>query len=202
VNLLKSNQKKGKYMSKYTALVLIFFVFNLICWTGCAATSSSKTKDAAFAGGFASADTLSSQKKENIRKLIKISGNADSILLQLQRFYDNQMNLIIQRMGPDLSKKIVKKLRQQFRAEIERNVQDPGGLLDYIISIYNSHFTHQEIRDWLLFYESPLGKKINSTMPSVMEESNLAYRQWNRNINPVLYEWLKERLKKEGITIP
>jgi len=189
-------------MSKYTAQVSIVFAFILICWTGCAATSSSKTKDAAFAGGFASADTLSSQKKENIRKLIKISGNADSILLQLQRFYDNQMNLIIQRMGPDLSKKIVKKLRQQFRAEIERNVQDPGGLLDYIISIYNSHFTHQEIRDWLLFYESPLGKKINSTMPSVMEESNLAYQQWNRNINPVLYEWLKEQLKKEGITIP
>jgi hypothetical protein len=112
------------------------------------------------------------------------------------------MTRIIQRQRPDLSKKIVKKLKRQLRAEIERNIQAPGGLMDYIISIYNSHFTYQEIRDWLLFYESPLGKKINSTMPSVMEESNLAYQQWNRNINPVLYEWLKERLKKEGITIP
>ena len=189
-------------MSKYTVQVIIYFAFILICWTGCAATSPSKTKDSAFASGFAAADTSSSQKKENIRKLIKISGNADSILQLSTIPYDNQMTLIIQRMRPDLSKKIIKKLRQEFRAEIKRNVQDPGGLLDYIISIYNSHFTHQEIRDWLLFYESPLGKKINSTMPSVMEESNLAYQQWNRNINPVLYEWLKERLKKEGITIP
>ncbi|MBW2564365.1 MAG: DUF2059 domain-containing protein, partial [Deltaproteobacteria bacterium] len=186
-------------MSKYTALVLIFFVFNLICWTGCAATSSSKTKDSAFAGGFAASNTSISQKKEDIRKLIKISGNAESILQRSTILYDNQMTLIIQRLRPDLSKKIVKKLRQEFRAEIERNVQEPGGLMDYIISIYNSHFTHQEIRDWLLFYESPLGEKINATMPSVMEESNLAYQQWNRNINPVLYEWLKERLKKEGI---
>jgi len=189
-------------MSKYTALVIIFSVFNLTCWTGCAATSSSKKKDAAFAGGFAAADTSSSQKKENILKLIKITGNADIILQRSTIPYDNQMTLIIQRLRPDLSKTIVKKLRQEFRAEIERNVQEPGGLMDYIISIYNSHFTHQEIRDWLLFYESPLGKKINSTMPSVMKESNLAYQQWNRNINPVLYEWLKERLKKEGITIP
>ena len=188
-------------MSKYTAQVILF-VFILICWTGCAATSSSKTKDSAFDSGFAAADTSSSQKKENIRKLIKISGNADSILNLSAIRYDNQMTLIIQRLRPDLSKTIVKKLRREFRAEIERNVQEPGGLMDYIISIYNSHFTHQEIRDWLLFYESPLGKKINSTMPSVMEESNLAYQQWNRNINPVLYEWLKERLKKEGITIP
>jgi len=189
-------------MRKYTALVMIFFVFNLIYWTGCAATSSSKTKDAAFAGGFTSAATLSSQKKENLRKLIKISGNADIILQRSTIPYDNQMTLIIQRLRPDLSKTIVKKLRQEFRAEIEKNVQAPGGLMDYIISIYNSHFTHQEIRDWLLFYESPLGKKINSTMPTVVEESTLAYQQWNRNINPVLYKWLKERLKKEGITIP
>ena len=189
-------------MSKYTAQVIIFFTFILICWTGCAATSSSKTKDSAFTGGFAAADISSSQKKENIRKLIKISGNADMLFQSSAIPYENLMTQIIQRLRPDLSKKIVNKLRQEFRAEIERNIQDPGGLLDYIISIYNSHFTHEEIRDWLLFYESPLGKKINSTMPSVMEESNLAYQQWNRNINPVLYEWLKERLKKEGITIP
>jgi hypothetical protein len=39
-------------------------------------------------------------------------------------------------------------------------------------------------------------------MPSVMEESNLAYQKWNRTINRVIYEWLKDRLKKEGITIP
>ena len=189
-------------MSKYTAQIVIFFAFVLICWTGCTATSSSKTKDSAFASGFAAANTSISQKKENIRKLIKISGNADSILQYLAKPYDNRMNLIVQRMRPDLPKTIVKKLRQELRAEIERNIQDPGGLLDYIISIYNSHFTHQEIRDWLLFYESPLGKKINSTMPFVMEDSELAYKQWSRNIQPVMYEWLKERLKKEGITIP
>ena len=188
-------------MSKYTTQVILF-VFILICWTGCTATSSSTTKDSAFASSSAAADTSSSQKKESIRKLIKISGNADIILQRSTIPYDNQITLIIQRLRPDLSKKIVKTLRQELRAEIKRNVQAPGGLMDYIISIYNSHFTHQEIKDWLLFYESPLGKKINSTMPSVMEESNLAYQQWNRNINPVLYEWLKERLKKEGITIP
>ena len=185
-------------MSKHTSQVIIFMAFILICWTGCAATSSPKTKDGAFASSFSAADTSSSQKKENIRKLIKISGNADSILQLATIPYDS----FIQRLGPDLSKKTVKKLRQELHAEIERNIQDPGGLMDYIISIYNSHFTHQEIRDWLLFYESPLGKKINSTMPSVMEDSKLPYQQWSRKIQPVMYEWLKERLKKEGITIP
>ena len=185
-------------MRKYTSQIIIFLAFILICWTGCAATSSSKTKDIAFARGFAAADTSSSQKKENIRKLIKISGNADSILQLSTIPYDN----FIKRLRPDLSKKTVKILRQELHAEIERNIQDPGGLLDYIISIYNSHFTHQEIKAWLLFYESPLGKKINSTMPSVMEDSKLAYQQWSRKIKPVMYEWLKERLKKEGITIP
>lgn len=112
------------------------------------------------------------------------------------------MTQIFQRLRLNLPKQVEKKLRQEWRTEIERKIQDPGGLMDYIISIYDSHFTPQEIKDWLLFYESPLGKKINSTLPSVDEESNMAYQQWNRSINPVLYEWLKERLKKEGITIP
>lgn len=185
-------------MNRYTVRVNIFIAFILICWTGCAATSSSKTKDSAFSGGFAATDISISQKKENIRKLIKISGNGDSILQLATIPYDN----FIQRLRPDLSKKTLKKLRQELHTEIERNIQEPGGLLDYIISIYNSHFTHQEIRDWLLFYESPLGKKINSTMPSVMKDSKLPYQQWSRKIQPVMYEWLKERLKKEGITIP
>ena len=188
-------------MSKYTAQVILF-VFILICWTGCAATSSSKSKDSAFTRSFAAADTSSSQKKENIRKLIKISGNADSILTTLTSLYDNLMTQNIRRKRPDISKKTLKLLRQELHAEIEKTIQDQGGLMDYIISIYNVHFTHQEIRDWLLFYESPLGKKINSTMPSVMEDSKLAYEQWSRKIQPVMYEWLKERLKKEGIIIP
>ena len=191
-------------MSKYftSVITIILLAFILICWTGCAATSSSKTKDNASFDNTRASDTNSSQKKSDIQKLIKISGYANRILKLSTIPYDNQMALIIQRLRPDLSNKIVKKLRQELRAEIERNIQDPGGLLDYIIFIYNSHFTHQEIRDWLLFHESPIGKKINSTMPSVMEESNFAYQQWNRNIDPVLSEWLKERLKKEGITIP
>ena len=188
-------------MNKYTAQVIVF-AFILICWTGCTATSPSRTKDSNFASSSAVSDTSISQKKQNIRKLIKISGNADSMLTGLTIFYNNQMTRIIKRMSPDLSKKTLEMLRQELRAEIERNMQDQGGLLDHIISIYNSHFTHQEIRDWLLFYESPLGKKINSTRPSIMEESNLAYQRWNRNSEPVLYEWVKERLKKEGITIP
>jgi len=188
-------------MNKYTAQVIIF-AFILIWWTGCTPTFSSRTKNNNFANSSAASDASISQKKENIRKLIKISGNANSMLTGLTSVYNNQMTLIIQRMRPDLSKKTLEMLKQELRAEIERNIQDQGGLLDYIISIYNSHFTHQEIRDWLLFYESPLGKKINSTRPFVMEESNLAYQRWNRNIGPVLYKWMKERLKKEGITIP
>jgi hypothetical protein len=195
------NQKKDKYLIKYTVRVIIL-AFILIYSTGCTSTSSSKTKNSAFSSDSAAGETSSFHKRENIRKLIKISGNADIIFQRSTIPYDSQMTLIIKRMRPDLSSKIVQKLRQELRTEIERNVQDPGGLMDYIISIYDSRFTHQEIQDWLLFYESPLGKKINATMPSVMEESNLAYQKWNRTINRVIYEWLKDRLKKEGITIP
>ncbi len=189
-------------MIKNPVPVIIIFVFVLVYWTGCASTSSSKTKNIASATSSEASNTSISQKKKNIRKLIKVSGNADSILLSLQGFYDNRLTLIIQRNRPDLSKETLKPLRQQWRDEIERNVQEPGGLLDYIISIYNSHFTHQEIKDWLSFYESPLGKKIKSIQPSMREESNLATERWSRRIDPVLYEWLKERLKKEGIIIP
>ena len=90
-------------MSKYTAQVILF-AFILICWTGCAATSSSKSKDSAFTNGSTATDSSRAKKKENIRKLIKISGNADIILQRSTIPYDNQMTLIIQRMRPDLSK--------------------------------------------------------------------------------------------------
>ncbi|NNL42749.1 MAG: hypothetical protein HKO79_09680, partial [Desulfobacterales bacterium] len=111
--------------------VIIGFLFILVCWTGCASTSSSKTKNTASATSSEASDTSISQKKEDIRKLIIVSGNADSILLSLQQFYDNQLTLIIQRNRPDLSQETLKLLRQQWRDEIKRIVEEPGGLLDY-----------------------------------------------------------------------
>jgi len=195
---------KGKCMEKHYPPGILFFImlFTASCWIGCSAAHKKKTGTNLSGSNIVISNTTAAQKKSDIKKLIKISGNIDSLLRLPATHFGNQMTLLIRRLGPDLSKQTVEKLRQDLFNEIEKNIQEPGGLLDYIISIYDNHFTHQEIKDWLFFYESPLGKKINSTQPSLMKESSLAYQEWSRNINPFLYDWMKVRLKKEGISLP
>ncbi len=191
-------------MEKHCSPVILFFIviFTASCWIGCSAAHKKKTGTDLPGSNIVISNTTAAQKKSDIKKLIKISGNIESLLRLPAAQFDNQMTLLIRRLGTDLSKQTVEKLRQELFTEIEKNIQEPGGLLDYIISVYDNHFTHQEIKDWLLFYESPLGKKINSTQTSLMKESSLAYQEWIRNISPSLYNWIKVRLKKEGISLP
>lgn len=44
-------------------------------------------------------------------------------------------------------------------------------LIELYVPIYDKYYTHQEIKDLILFYESPTGKKTVEKMPLIMAES-------------------------------
>src|SRR5208283_4386107 len=60
--------------------------------------------------------------------------------------------------------------------EVATNVQkefDPrvSELVDQSARIYATHFTEQELKDLLTFYQSPLGQKVLAQEPKVLDES-------------------------------
>lgn len=102
-----------------------------------------------------------------------------------------------------LGAQIVNKLLQDFRgsfievpASFWENAKkdiDTNGLEALIVPIYDKYYSHDEIKELIRFYESPVGQKMVRTMPQVLNESMDAGRKWGEEIGRKVLEKLNKR---------
>lgn len=57
-----------------------------------------------------------------------------------------------------------------------------GELEEMMVPVYERHFSSDEIRQLLTFYQTSLGQKVLVTLPAVMQESVLAGQVWGQRI--------------------
>ncbi|WP_276497675.1 DUF2059 domain-containing protein [Pontibacter litorisediminis] len=55
-------------------------------------------------------------------------------------------------------------------------------LVNLTVPIYDKHFTHQEIKDLIALYNTPLGQKLLDKMPVIMQESMLKGQQYGQEV--------------------
>jgi len=66
----------------------------------------------------------------------------------------------------------------RFFEEFGRQI-NPEDVFPFLPPVYARHFTHDEIRQMIAFYESPVGVKMMSQMDALGEETMLADSQWS-----------------------
>jgi uncharacterized protein len=71
-------------------------------------------------------------------------------------------------------------------------------VIDGAARIYASHFTEQELRDLLAFYQSPLGQKALAEEPKVLDESMVFAGPWADNLSQEVIAAMRTELKKRG----
>jgi len=71
-------------------------------------------------------------------------------------------------------------------------------LVDAAARIYASHFTEQELRDMLAFYQSPLGRKMVAEEPKVLDESMINAGKWADNFSQEVMAGMRAEMKKRG----
>ncbi len=74
----------------------------------------------------------------------------------------------------------------------------PNELLGKIEEVYDRHFTHEEIKGLIAFYETPLGKKLLTELPAVNQESLEAGQAWGRAMG----EKYMKGLEAKGYRLP
>ncbi|HEU5334424.1 MAG TPA: DUF2059 domain-containing protein [Terriglobales bacterium] len=118
----------------------------------------------------------------------------------LRELFDQDIDAQIEAMRrarPDVSDEFW----EEFRAEFKRQAS-PDELMKAILPIYDKHFSHQEIRQLIAFYESPLGRKISTTLPEIQRESLEAGRIWGEQLGDRMNARLKQRLVEKGYRTP
>jgi hypothetical protein len=81
--------------------------------------------------------------------------------------------------------------------ELRFEVRDQD-MIELTYQIWDKHFTGQEIRDLIRFYQSPTGQKIIRETPALQQESLAAGQKWG---NQLVARMLK-RLREKGYQPP
>ncbi|MCF8362099.1 MAG: DUF2059 domain-containing protein [Prolixibacteraceae bacterium] len=62
-----------------------------------------------------------------------------------------------------------------------------------MVPLYKKHFTHEDVKELINFYESPIGKKLVTKTPLLTQESMQFSQQWGMSLMGKLNGWLSEK---------
>jgi len=71
-------------------------------------------------------------------------------------------------------------------------------LVDATARIYATHFTEQELKQLLAFYQSPVGRKALVEEPKVVQESMASAGSWGDNLSQEVIADMRQEMKKRG----
>ncbi len=107
-------------------------------------------------------------KEADIRRLLALTGTRDMV---------NQMksSMMVQfrRNGPVMPQEMLDEIMNELKAE---------DLEESMIPVYSKHFSSEDIKHLIAFYQSPFGKKLLREMPQIMSESNEVGMQWGEGV--------------------
>jgi len=113
-------------------------------------------------------DKKEKAKRDDIRKLMKLTGSAEvgkQVMDQLFVTFRQTMPNVPGEFWDGISKKV-----------------DANEMVELIVPIYAKYFSHDEIRELIKFYQSPLGKKLTRVLPDVTRESMAAGQKWGAEL--------------------
>ena len=128
-------------------------------------------------------ETAPITNKTEINRLLNLTGSGK---LGFQIL--NQVILSAKQTYPDAS--------NDFWHEFMKEV-DANEMQEIAMNIYAKHFTPDEIRDLIAFYETPTGQKLAHNLPLISRESMAASQQWGQKIITELDTKLKQKGLKE-----
>jgi hypothetical protein len=104
--------------------------------------------------------------------------------------------------GAEVPDSVVRVVREEIRGLVDEAAEERGGLMDTLYAIYHRHFTHEDVKGLIAFYETDVGRKTVRVMPILTREAAKAGSRWGAMMAPVVADRLRNRLDKRGIELP
>lgn len=120
-----------------------------------------------------------SAKINSIRELISITGARDITQQVLNQSIDS-----IKTQFPQ----VPQAFWNEFRAGVSANE-----LINRLIPIYNKYFTDEDIKQLIVFYQTPLGKKLISISPQIASDSLSVGQQYGKEVAQRAIQKLQEQ---------
>lgn len=143
-------------------------------------------------------ESLTAEKRDDTKKLLQVTGGL-KVGQAMSEAVVKQMSEAIKKARPDIPPQIFEVLADEVNKTIAEEMSVKGGLIDLMVLLYHKYFTHDEIKELLAFYQTPLGKKAGSLAPVMSQEGLVIGQRWGESLGPKIAERIKARFKQEGI---
>lgn len=167
-------------------------------------------------------ESVTPEKRELIKELLEVTGGAKSIDTMMEAMGRQQEQDLPRLMAQAATRE--RNLTPAERAELERKLKESTVrvnkrmreafqrinyqqmLADIAASIFGKYFTESELRDWIAFYKSPVGKKSIELMPQMMTEmmaqmSKTLFPKIQDEMDQIIADEAKQ-LEKESKPVP
>ena len=163
-----------------------------------------------FAAGLQAQQRITPEKQALIRELLEVTGaqkNTNTIMsLMLAQLEKDLLNSLSQQI------KNSKDLTEQQRADLEKKAGEstlrfttrfrelfqqadfPHLIEEVSYAVYDKYFTENELRDMIVFYRSPTGKKSIEVMPQLFAES---MRRVSEALTPKMQQIVNQIIEEE-----
>lgn len=142
------------------------------------AYAQTSTQPASAGSASPAATTIDPAKEADIRHLLDVTGASGLASQMMGQMEQGIRPLMTNSLPPgEYREKLIELFFQKFHSKIDSNQ-----LIALIIPIYDKYYTDAEIKSMIQFYESPVGRKVATSMPQVLAESQQAGGQWGQQL--------------------
>ena len=133
----------------------------------------------------------------DVKELMVVTGS-DSVAYQMASFISGSIVGSLAAQRRDVTQKQLDAAKQEVDTFLGEHVPE---LSDSLTALYKKHYTHDEVRQLIAFFKTPVGIKFAQTTPVVAREGSVLGDQWGRELGPELGPRLMARLEKEGLKV-
>jgi hypothetical protein len=148
--------------------------------------------------GAATAQTVDAALEADIVKLMEATG-ATKIGEQMATIFSARMVEVVRQLRPDLPQRGVQVVNEVMTEALASGSRGASDLMVRMVPLYAKHFTRDEVRALLAFYQTDAGRKAVSVMPTLMQEGAQVGQEWARTMAPALQAEIEKRLRAEGL---
>ena len=121
----------------------------------------------------------SETKTKKIRQMLELNGSTNASAQVMKTMLGS-----FEKMYP----KVDKKIWEEFAKEIKTD-----DLIELVIPVYDKYYTEEDVDQLIVFYNSPIGKKVAETLPAISQESMVAGQAWGKQIAEKVVAKLKDK---------
>ena len=133
------------------------------------------------------------EKRADIERLLTLT-NTQAVALEFAATKIDYLLVYARKAKPYIKPDVFRTLRDELLDEMAERVWDSGSFAEQVVAIWDSRFTHEEIKELIAFYESDVGRKLVVLSAEIDKDQRTAGRIWGQEMEAIIADRVRAKL--------